>query len=574
LFLKKNEAMKTLTFILIAFFVLSGFTSTAQNLNNLSEQKPFAITGSLQIRSMLYNASGIDNRREPFSYIISGSPIVSIYSLQIPVSFLFSKQERYFRQPFNQFGFSPTYKWLKVHAGYRNISFSPYTLAGHTMLGAGVEMTPGIFRFGFMYGRLNRATAVDTLSGSVQPFQYTRHGYAMKMGVGNDSRHFDLSLVKAKDDSLSSSADIISRTLVTPAENLVVGVSSRVAFLKNFLWEGEGAVSLYTQNINSRLHLDSLSDFPDLLTNIVGRITEINGSSEIYSAFHTAVGYKNRLFSLRLQYKRIDPRYQSMGAYFFNNDVENITINPSFFMLNRRLRFSGSMGLQRDNLHNQKQATATRIIAAANLSADITQEFGVDFNFTNFSNSQRSNTILLADTFLLAQTTQNFSITPRYIIASAASNHIIMLSYNNMVLTDRNATTADFNNITSNNIFLNYQINLMEQNLSLSLNLNSTKLNMAMGLNGNEGITAGIQKRSKDQKWMAGYNSSFLQATTNNMKSIVLNNGIRIELQPANTHRFNIILNHIGNFPMQNDLEHSYPRFNEWRGEIGYNFNF
>jgi beta-galactosidase beta subunit len=143
-----------------------------------------------------------------------------------------------------------------------------------------------------------------------------------------------------------------------------------------------------------------------------------------------------------------------------------------------------------------------------------------------------------------------------------------------MILTDRNTSTADFNNISSNNIFLNYQINLLEKNLSLSFNLNSTKLNMATGLNGNEGITAGIQKRAKDQKWMIGYNTAFLQSTTNNLKSIILNNGIRIELQPANMHRFNILLNHIGNFPENTDAGQFNTRFNEWRGEIGYNFNF
>jgi hypothetical protein len=97
---------------------------------------------------------------------------------------------------------------------------------------------------------------------------------------------------------------------------------------------------------------------------------------------------------------------------------------------------------------------------------------------------------------------------------------------------------------------------------------------MAAGLNGNEGITAGIQKRSKDQKWMIGYNSSFLQGTSNNFKSIILNNGLRLELQATKMHRFNILLNHIGSFPNQTDLEHPYPRFNELRGEIGYNFNF
>ena len=79
---------------------------------------------------------------------------------------------------------SPYYKWITIHAGYRNINYSQFTLAGHTFLGAGVELHPGIFRFGFISGRFNRAIKADTSLKSFQPYTYSNRGIAAKIGLG------------------------------------------------------------------------------------------------------------------------------------------------------------------------------------------------------------------------------------------------------------------------------------------------------------------------------------------------------------------------------------------------------
>ncbi|HLL95708.1 MAG TPA: hypothetical protein VK404_12060 [Spirosoma sp.] len=163
-------------FYLAGWIAITSLPTYAQDLSTLGKQKPVTLNGGLSVRTIFYSAKGIEARRQPFSYVVTGAPVLSLYGWSVPVSFVFSEQERSFRQPFNQFGMSPTYKWVTLHAGYRNLSFSPYTLAGHTILGGGVELTPGIFRFGFVYGRLNRATAVDTTSGLLEPFNYTRWG--------------------------------------------------------------------------------------------------------------------------------------------------------------------------------------------------------------------------------------------------------------------------------------------------------------------------------------------------------------------------------------------------------------
>lgn len=72
----------------------------------------------------------LPDRYLPFNYVITGAPVLSLYGMQIPVSFVIGRQQSSFTQPFNQFELSPSYKWVTVHAGYRNLTFSPYTLTG------------------------------------------------------------------------------------------------------------------------------------------------------------------------------------------------------------------------------------------------------------------------------------------------------------------------------------------------------------------------------------------------------------------------------------------------------------
>jgi len=81
-------------------------------------------------------------------WYLQGSPVITVYGIVLPFSFRLSEQQRDFRQPFNQFGVSPYYKWAKLHLGYRSHNWSTYALAGHSITGVGLELTPGKFQVG------------------------------------------------------------------------------------------------------------------------------------------------------------------------------------------------------------------------------------------------------------------------------------------------------------------------------------------------------------------------------------------------------------------------------------------
>src|SRR5665213_1267612 len=148
LFLQRVKPFVWLFGALATMFAVPTF---AQDLESISHQKPLGLDGAITFSGTDYQANGIPYRREPFSWTISGSPTLSFYGVQMPFSFILSEQERSFRQPFDQFGASPQYKWMTLHLGYRSMMFSHYTLAGVTFLGAGFEATPGVIRLSGMY---------------------------------------------------------------------------------------------------------------------------------------------------------------------------------------------------------------------------------------------------------------------------------------------------------------------------------------------------------------------------------------------------------------------------------------
>src|SRR5207302_2145897 len=93
-------------------------------------------------------------------------------------------------------------------------------------------------------------------------------------------------------------------------------------------------------------------------------------------------------FSSRLGYERIEPDYNSLGAYYYTSDIENYTFAPAFDLFQNKFRASGSIGIQNDNLLKTKSARTQRTIGSGNISINPAQVFGLDLNYNNYSTSQ------------------------------------------------------------------------------------------------------------------------------------------------------------------------------------------
>ncbi|RYF19430.1 MAG: hypothetical protein EOO42_14430 [Flavobacteriales bacterium] len=558
--------------------ILCSFMSVAyvnaQDLSGIKNQKPISFNGSLEARGFFYNANGIPNRREASSYLISGSPNLTIYGWDIPFYISYGNQGTQFSQPFNQYGLSPTYKWITLHGGYRNVSFSQFTLAGHTMLGGGVEIKPGKLRAGFMYGRLNKATVIDTTTNSLVPYAFNRKGVAAKLGFGSDKNYFDLSFLSAKDDSTSK--PIFNRAFennVAAAKNVALGFNTRFSFLKNFFFESEGALSVYTRDMNSTLSLDSVKN--DAFQQLQ-KILDVNGTTEFYTALTAGIGYRNANYGLKVNYRRIEPDYKTMGAYFFANDVENWTISPSFNSKNRKYRFNGSVGLQRDNIMKQKESTTKRVIGSLNAGADFTKSFSLDLAYSNFSNNQRPSTVKFDQMLKIVQTTHTVSIMPRYTIFGQQSNQVIMLSSNFSRMNDFNDyfdQQAVSRDIKTDQYFLNYVVSFTKIPVSLNGNLSYTTLSSDLMSNDYKGFGFGGSYTFAKTKAQVNMANNIIRGSAQGIKSLTLNSSVNFNYKVAKRQTLKASVFFTNNDP-GSAITNVNPSFTETRGELAYQISF
>ena len=293
----------------------------AQNVENYKKgTKPFEIRGALSASLQFYGSNGIANRRQPFTWYLTGSPVLKIYDMTFPFTLTVSEQERRFSQPFNQYGVSPYYKALKLHLGYRNVRFSDYTLAGANFLGAGIELTPKNYRLGFVYGQFARAIEEDA-SGQDARYQYLRPTYqrlgmAFKLGFGQPKAYLDFSIFKAK-DVVGSITKPTDKSRILPMENLALGVKNHLSFFKQKLtFDFDLGVSLLTRNI-----LNTTLENPQPWQKTFLKFMKVNASTNFFTAATVATGFSFKGGGIRIGYQRIDPDYQSLGAYFFGNVV-------------------------------------------------------------------------------------------------------------------------------------------------------------------------------------------------------------------------------------------------------------
>lgn len=457
---------------LILVILLFKFTGVqGQNLENLdkiSERKLFQLKGMLSLSTNYYLTTRENPYQNPFRYILNGSPVVSVYGFDVPLSFTFANENFSVSGPdnFRRIGISPYYKWIKIHAGYRNVSFSPYTLNNHNFFGGGVELSPGKWRLGFVYGRFLNANPEDTTTVKAFPPSYKRTGYSFKLGYGTNSNFIDISVLNLKDDPNSIDAPIKSK--ITPAENLALGFSTRQTIAKRIIFELHLAASAFTEDISG----EEISLKERYLPSFLSDIFQPYMSTRINFAGHTNLTYRVQAFSLKAEYMRIDPEYETMGSYYFNNDLERYSLSPSFSIGLGVVNVSGSLGVQRDNLLNNKAATTKRIIGSANLQIAPSPKFTLNAQYGNYATQQESGLIHLNDTIRIYQVNQNVNVTPTFLITGNNLFHHFILSLGSQTLIDKNIFTEDFTESQVQNANFNYRIHnhLIKYGLTFGLN--------------------------------------------------------------------------------------------------------
>ncbi len=571
-------------FLFYTFFFLQSLH--AQNLDEIGKTNPLTVTGGVSLNQIFYTASGIENRRDPYSYYASGNINFSLYGWNVPLSFALSNRNTSFQQPFNQYSVHPTYKWITGHAGYCSMSYSPYTVNGHIFLGGAVDLAPeGNWKFSALYGRFLKAVEAETDSTGtiVNTPSYKRMGYGLKTSYNKDGSFVDLIVFHAKDDVTSiafihdSLATQANNPLTLPQENLVMSIGAGKTFFEHFLLRGELASSALSRDIRAE---EGEQSHP---LSYIGFLYTPRLSSSYYKAFKTSLSYQQDAYSLGVAYERIDPQYRTLGAYYFNNDLESITANGSASLWQGKMNVAVSAGTQRDNLDKSKVSTMRRMVSSLNVNYIPNQKLNLSASYSNFQTytnirSQFVNINQLTpydnlDTLNYTQISQNITATATYALGSSKERRqSINLNLNVQNAADKQGEVTQNSGSKFYNVNTGYMYNVVPQNLTVSVAFNANINDSRAITTRTLGPTASVSKSFFDRKLRATLSSSYNNTYTNSERvSTILNGRINGSYTIQKKHNLNLSMVTVNR---KSTSETSAKSFTEFTGTLGYSYAF
>ena len=540
--MKQSYLTKTAFTFFIFSFSLSAY---CQNLEDFSLKKGIKTNGSVNLTAIGYGISGIPARRDPFIWYASGNLNVNLFGYSAPLSFSYSNGNSSYSQPFNQFRFNPQYKWVKVYLGYSSLNFSPYTLAGHVFSGIGAELSPGKWRLAFMYGRLKKAVPFTTDSASgynANNASFRRMGYGIKIGYEAAAWSLGMSLFSAKDD-LSSIPFVLYNSSLAPQQNVAASLNGRTLLFKHISIEGEYAVS--NLNTDTRNPSDTLP--APAGANLLRGLLPQSATSRYFDALRAAVGYQGALLSVSVRYERIAPEYATLGAYYFNNDMENITLAPTVQLFKNKLSLSANAGLQRNNLDNTRTSTTKRWVGNLNVAFNPNEKWsfsGTYSNFSSYTNLRPQTDPFLQrtalDTLNFYQVTGSTSGTASYNFGNKEKRQTVFFTGTYQQMNDKSGSTAGSNLSGFYSGNLAYSMSLTPQSLTLSTAFSynrSQTTGAAASASRFWGPTLSISKSLLEKTLRASLSSSYNVSAsetgdTQTRPSDVLNNRLTLAYNP------------------------------------------
>lgn len=546
-----------------------------QDLVSIGREKPFTFSGGLSFNQILYVASGVQARRDPYSYAVSGNLNLSIYGWTIPLSFSVSNHHRSFSQPFNQYSMHPSWKWITLHAGYTSMSFSPYTVNGHVFLGGAVDVAPeGKWKISALYGRFLKAVEADTLNASRPLPSFQRNGYGLKATYGNGADFIDVIVFHAADDprSIHPVPDSLG---ITPQENLVVSVGAGKTLLRHFRLKGEIAESAISKDTRADPAKDRAS-FPGAAILFQPRL-----ASSYYEAFKTSFDYQRDGWVMGVAWERIDPGYRTLGAYYFNNDMENVTLNGSGSLFRGKINFAASGGLQHDNLDKGKVSTMRRVVGSVNTTYTPNEQLNLSGSYSTFQTytnirSQFESINQLTpydnlDTLNFTQISRSATMSGMHSFGRTDKKQTLTINLTWQDAADKQGATAQNTGTRFYNLNTAYAVNFTEKKLTFMAAVNGAINAGRMFHTSTWGPNVGLTKLLLQGKFRttlsSSYNRSYSQGTAQTAVANVRLNGSIVVRRKHHLTLTAVMVSRTA-------LEKAGKSFREFTGTAGYSYSF
>jgi len=532
--MKKNNTNCWLKFVVVLLFLVTK-NGYAQDVDLENFYKPnFKVTGGVNANMIFYN-SNQQNSREPFTYLLSGNLNVSAFSFNIPVFYSITNQGNNlgYTAPFdfNRICIMPKYKWVKAYIGNASMTFSPYTLSGFPFRGVGLELTPrSPFKISLMGGQLLKAVSEENALGGVPV--YERFSYGIKTSFEKERYKIGWIGFYAKDRE-SSLAYTGNDNGVTPKENFVNSLLFSTSLLKDLTFNIEYALSVLTDD--TRAGTIQGGGFRD-------KLFSAKESTVFLNALNVNFDYNIQKTRLGLTYERIDPNYNTLGAMYFNNDLENIALRLSRPFYNENINVSASLGYQRDDLAREKKQNTKRVVGSINMNYKITDQLNFTGSYSNFSTYTNKKldqfelinnpNIVAADTLDYKQLSQNANLNFSYAFGEKKNQN---MNFNYSIAGQANEQGGIIRKgqaSTVQNYNLGHTINFLGIKTALISTLNYTNNQVGLFDNSSLGASVAVSKKLLKEKLNSNfgvlYNNTQSDIDTSSVFGIKFNNSYTV----------------------------------------------
>ena len=475
---------------------------------------PVTVSGSIGASAVFYRSFGIQPRRDPFYWVLNANLNFTLFNkVSVPFTAVFTQQDKNFSngldrfsQPFNQYGLSPRYRWLTVHAGYRSLNFSEYSLSGVLWLGGGVEIRPerSLVSGSAFYGRFLKAVPQGGIDGIVVSVpSYQRMGGGAKVRVGTETSFGECSFLRVKD--IIGSIPYDTSLSISPQENQVVSFAGRHQLLPWISASGEISLSMFTKNLFEDTYTPARFSY-------VNQLFDTRPSTQFNKAINTALDFSPGRLQYGIRYKRIDPDYRSLGAIFLTNDVEEISVNSGAAVFKGKLSTQVAAGVQRNNLDGRQQLSARRFIGSCNITYAPAEYLSFSGNYSNFSSNTIAERNVFNDSIRFVQLTQNFGSSAGFAFGKRLKQHLTLSgTYQESMGTQQ--LKSEFLNGT-----LSYQLMAGESGWSLNLSaLYNQVKNEGLGLSNGYGPQVSIQRSMLNNRLRISASGGFQENFLNDM---------------------------------------------------------
>ena len=456
----------------------------SQQLDKIGEEDPLKINGGFSLNQLWRNETYGGSK--PYSMVATGNVTASLYGMTIPFTFTWSNEQWTYTQPFNRFSLMPSYKWTRLHLGWSSMNYSNYTLAGHSFLGAGIELTPGDkFRFSAMHGELLKANKGDTIRG-YDP-QYQRLGSGFKTDYIFEKGEVSLMIFHGKDQT-HKPVDYIDSLGISPKENIAAGAkltlrpTSRISLVSEF-------------------HVSSLSNDRRISSSMDndGAATFRYHAALFQGTYNTGIG------SIGAGVEYVEPGYETLGAYYVVNDFINYTLNLATSLSKGRINIAANTGVRKNNLNGEADSDRNDIINSVTVGFMPSEKLMFNMSYSNFYNYTHVRPLIdeliaqteyeLMDTLRFTQINENINLGANWRISDTeTAGHSVMMNLGFQQATQ----TQNSANENAGSKFMNassgYQFSLKASKLNIGLNSNYSRNNNSQGIMESIGPMLSVKK--------------------------------------------------------------------------------